>query len=161
VQLQNNTSDTGETLVSGFTITSGSNTFMFGSNMTGSTANKWILIATSNFGTPSVPGSVAPDYVIPAGFLATGGGSLNYATGTDTWSYPPLPTDGVHALMRNSGMPAGNSPINFAGQQGFINLSTAVPAVPRRGIALLVAAILLASSGLLRNRDRWLRAASR
>jgi hypothetical protein len=158
VQLQNNTSDTGETLVSGFTITSGGNTFTFGSNLTGSTANKWILLATSNFA--SLPGGVMPDYVIPAGFLATGGGSLNYASGTDTWNYGAVPVDGVRSLMRDGSEPP-NSPINFAGTMGNVNLSTAVPAIPRWGIAILVGGLLLASSGLLRNRDRWLRAAGR
>ena len=31
------------------------------------------------------------DFIIPAGFLATGGGTLNYASGTDTWVYGALP----------------------------------------------------------------------
>jgi hypothetical protein len=153
VQLQNATTDTGETLLSGFTVMSGGNTFTFGSNLTGSTANKWVLLATSNFA--SLAGGVPPDYIIPPNFLATGGGSLNYASGTDTWNYGVLPTDGVHSLMR-SGTTAVNSPINFAGQMGSVNLSTPVPAVPRWGIVVLVGGILLAASGLLRNRGRWL-----
>jgi hypothetical protein len=152
VQLNNNTTDTTETQVAGFTLTTSSgHTFTFGANLSGSTANKWILLATSGFA--SVPGGVTPDYVIPADFLPTGGGSLTYAGGTDTWSFGAVPTDGVHSLMRDGTTPT-NSVINFAGQTGSVNLASPVPALPRWGIVVLVGALLVASSGLLRSRDR-------
>jgi hypothetical protein len=158
VQLQNNTTDTTETAMTNVNLTAGGQTFVFGRDLTGSTANTWLLVATSGFG--SLPGGVAPDYVLPAHFLATGGETLTYGIGTtiyDTWSYGALPTDGVHALLRDGTTPV-NSVINFAGQTGSVNASTAVPAVPRWGLILLVGAILLASSGLLRiRRDRALR----
>ncbi len=143
------TSDSGEPGVGPFTITSGGNTFNFVTNLPSSaTANTWILIATSNFA--GLKGGVTPDYVIPAGFLATGGGTLNYA-GVDSWSYGAVPTDGVHSLMRD-GTTGVNAAINFAGQAGSVSLATSVPALPTVGIGLLVGALLLAGSGLLRRR---------
>jgi hypothetical protein len=150
------TSDPSETNVGGFTVTSGGHVFTFGSSLSGSTANKWILLATSNFA--GEPGAVVPDYIIPAGFFATGGGSLNYA-GVDTWNYGTVPTDGVHSLMRD-GTTAVNSPTNFSGQSGSVNLASAVPAVPRWGLVLLVGGVLLLGSGLVRYRKRLLPAVS-
>jgi hypothetical protein len=43
------------------------------------TANKRVLIATQGF---EALGLVAPDYVIPNGFLPTNGGTLNFAAST-------------------------------------------------------------------------------
>ena len=63
------TSDPTETGVGGFTVTSGGHVFTFGSSLSGTTANKWILIATSNFA--AEPGAVAPDYIIPGGFFSS------------------------------------------------------------------------------------------
>jgi len=135
-----------------FTITSNTHTFNFVTNLpSNATANTFILVATSGFG--SLAGGVTPDYIIPANFFATGGGTLNYASGVSTWSYGAVPTDGVHSLLRN-GSTAVNSPTNFGGQSGSVNLSTAVPMLPRWGILLLVGALLLAGSGLLVARQR-------
>jgi hypothetical protein len=148
------TSDPSETNVDGFTITTSSgHSFSFGSNLGGTTSNKWILVATG--GLENLPGGVKPDYVLPATsgpFFSTGGGSLNYAN-VDTWSYGAVPTDGVHSLMRDGTTPV-NSVVNFTGQSGSLNLATSVPAVPRWGIVLLVGLVLLAGSGLLRARHR-------
>jgi serralysin len=145
------TTDSGEPGVGPFTITTGSNTFNFVNNLpTSATANTWILIATSNFA--GLKGGVTPDYVIPASFFSTGGGTLNYA-GVDSWSYGAVPTDGVHSLMRDGSTPV-NAPTNFAGQTGSVSLATSVPAIPTLGIALLIGALLLAGSGLLRRRRR-------
>jgi hypothetical protein len=154
VQLQNNTTDPAETGMNGVHLTVGGRTFQFPADLSGSTANKWVLVATSSFA--SLPGGVTPDYVLPAGFLPAGGGSLTYGIGTttyDSWTFGTLPTDGVHALLRDGTTPV-NSAINFAGQTGSVVASTSVPAVPRWGIILLVGGILLAASGLLRIRDR-------
>jgi hypothetical protein len=144
------TSDPSELSVNGFTITTSTgNSFSFGSNLPGTTTNKWILVATG--GLQNLPGGVTPDYLLPATggpFFATGGGTLNYAN-VDTWSYGTVPTDGVHSLMRDGSTPV-NAAVNFAGQSGSLNLTTAVPAVPRWGIVLLVGGMLVAGSGLLR-----------
>ena len=139
----------GEAGVGPFTVTASGHTFNFVTNLpTTSTANTWILIATSGFG--SLPGGVTPDYIIPGNFFATGGGTINYA-GVDAWTYGVVPTDGVHSLMRDGTTPV-NSPKNFAGQSGTVNLATGVPALPTTGIVVLVGALLLAGSGLLRKR---------
>jgi hypothetical protein len=91
-----------------------------------------------------------PDYVIPANFFSTGGGTINYA-GVDVWTYGAVPTDGVHSLARDGTTPV-NSPKNFAGQFGSVILTTAVPTLPTTGIVILIGALLLAASGLLRKR---------
>ena len=74
------------------------------------TARTRVLIATQGF---VALGLVTPDYVMPAGFLAPGGGTLNYA-GVDQWTYGPLPVDGVSALYRN-GETKANVAMNFTG----------------------------------------------
>jgi len=148
----------GEQSVGSFGVTSGTNTFNFVTNLPSSTTsiNKWILIATSNFG--SLAGGVTPDYIIPANFFATGGGTLNYASGTDVWNYGTVPTDGVNALHKSGATvtTSTNSPANFNLQSGAVNLSTTpVPTAPATWIAVLLGAFLLAGSGLLRrNRAR-------
>jgi serralysin len=137
----------GEAGVGPFTVTASGHTFNFVTNLPStSTANTWILIATSGFG--SLPGGVTPDYILPASFFSTGGGTINYA-GIDAWTYGVVPTDGVHSLMRDGTTPA-NSPKNFAGQSGSVNLATSVPAASTAMIVALIGALLLAGSGLLR-----------
>src|SRR5450432_1016401 len=79
------------------------------------TANHSILIATPAF---AALGIVTPDYVMPAGFLFTGVGAVNYA-GVDSINYAALPTDGVNALNRN-GTTSQNQAKNFAGASGTV-----------------------------------------
>jgi hypothetical protein len=89
----------------------------------GSSANKRILLGTSNlqsFGGP------APDYIIPANFISLTGGTVVYQTYHTNCSFPSgsIPTNGTSSLNRTpacggSGCPgtvAVNSPTNFAGQ---------------------------------------------
>lgn len=137
----------GESGVGNFTITSGSKTFTFPTSLPSgvSTLNTWILIATANF--QSLPGGVTPDYIIPAGFLSTGGGTLNYA-GLDVWNYGALPSDGVHELKRDGSTPV-NAVTNFAKQTGSLTPAS-VPALSTYALVLLAGVLLLASSGLLR-----------
>lgn len=145
------TSASGEQSVGAFSITSNTHTFNFVTNLPSSaTANTWILVATSNFS--GLPGGVSPDYIIPANFFPTGGGTLNYASGVQIWNYGTVPTDGVLALHRD-GTTGTNAPTNFAGQSGSVNLTTSVPMVQTWGLILLVGALLLAASGLLRKRE--------
>ena len=80
-----------------------------------STSNRSFLIATAGF---AALGIIAPDYVMPAGFLFTDGGTVNYA-GVDSITYAALPTDGVNALNRN-GTTSQNQPKNFAGASGTV-----------------------------------------
>ena len=123
----------GENLLAGhsFTITHSGNskTFTLPSNLPGGacgyygcspspTANKRVLIATQGF---AALGLLTPDYVIPNQFLATDGGTVNYA-GVDQVPYATLPTDGVMAISR-SGTLVPNVATNFAGKS-----ATAPPA---------------------------------
>jgi len=141
---------TGENTVGSFSVTSGANTFNFVTNLPpGSTANTWMLIATSGF--QSLPGGVTPDYILPSNFFNTGGGTLNYA-GIDNCAYGAVPTDGVHSLARDGSTPV-NSPTNFAGQSGSVNLAAPVPALQTWGLLVLVGAMLFAASGLWKRRS--------
>ena len=140
---------TGENALGAFSIGSTTHTLNFVTNLPpNNTLNAWMIVATSNFG--SLPGGVTPDYVIPANFFPTGGGTFSYG-GVDTWNYGAVPTDGVHSLMRD-GSTAVNSPTNFAGTSGSVNLAAPVPALQTWGLFALVGAMLLAASGLLKRR---------
>jgi hypothetical protein len=139
------TTDGSETGLQSQSVT-GSTTFTFPSNLSGSTANKWLLLATSNF--QGLTG-VQPDGIIPAHFLSTGGGTVTY-TGPDSWTYGALPIDGRHMLVRGNAMPVAAVATNFAGASASVSLSSAVPAVPRWSLVLGVGLLLLAGSGLLR-----------
>jgi hypothetical protein len=83
------------------------------------TAGKRVLVGTQGL---AALGFIAPDYVIPNGFLATDGATLNYA-GADTLTYATLPTDGVGALNR-AGATVPNAATNFAGK------TVSFPALP-------------------------------
>ena len=135
-----------------FNVKAGTNQVNFVTNLpTNLTADTYVLIATAGFG--SLPGGVTPDYVLPfTNFVDTGGGTLNYANGTDVWSYGTVPTDGSLSLKRN-GSTSVNDPENFAGNQGSVDLTSKLPAAGTWGMVLLVGALLLAASGLLRRRQ--------
>ena len=87
------------------------------------TAYSHVLIASRGF---VALGLITPDYVMPDGFLAQGGGTLNYA-GFDQWTYGPLPTDGVNALYR-SGFVKENVATNFISAS--VTVALAAPAPP-------------------------------
>jgi Abnormal spindle-like microcephaly-assoc'd, ASPM-SPD-2-Hydin len=86
----------------------------------GNTVHRSFLIATPGF---AALGIVNPDYMVPAGFLFTDGGTVNYAD-VDQVTYTTLPTDGTNALSRN-GSVVPNLARNFAGTSGSV-----VPAGP-------------------------------
>ncbi len=144
------TADNNEQNVGAFTVTSGANTFNFVTNLpTAATANTWILIGTANVA--GLPGGITPDYIMPAHFFNTGGGTINYA-GVDIWNYGAVPTDGINSLQRN-GSTAVNSPRNFAGASGSLVLGNTVPAMQTWGLVALVGGLLLLASGLLKRRE--------
>jgi Ca2+-binding RTX toxin-like protein len=88
--------------------------FTFPANLPSeSTADTSVLIATQGF---ADLGIVTPNYIVPAGFLFTSGGTLNFA-GADIVTYTALPTDGTHSVNR-SGVVATATPTNFAGATG-------------------------------------------
>ena len=83
------------------------------------TANQRVLIATPGFASLAL---IAPDYTLPARFLAVDGGTLDYA-GIDSVTYTALPADGSGALDRNGNL-VPNVATNFAGA------SVVVPSLP-------------------------------
>ena len=83
------------------------------------TASRRVLIGTQSL---AATGFVTPDYVIPDGFLAADGATLNFA-GADTVTYPSLPTDGVGAI-NHAGATIPNVATNFSGK------AVSLPALP-------------------------------
>lgn len=123
----------GESFWANLTITSThqgtTKTFTFPSDLPStSTANKRVLIATQGF---AALGLVTPNFVVPNGFLATDGGTLNYAN-VDQVTYSALPTDGTHAIDR-TGASVQNVATNFAGQAASVVLASA-PITPAVGL---------------------------
>jgi hypothetical protein len=155
VELETTTAGrTGETNLGGFALTSGGNTVAL-ATLPANPTTQWLLLATMN--EAGQQGGVAPDFLIPANFFSTGGGTINYASGTDTWAYGTVPTDGVHALVRDPNTlavsTAVNAPVNFANVSGQLSVGAPpAPALPAWGIALGIGAILLAGSGMLGRR---------
>lgn len=92
------------------------------------TANRTLLFGTPAFA--ALPGAPPCDYVFPAGsvpFFSIVSDSVSYVP-WDTMSFGPggLPSDGVHS--RNAGgVIACNSPKNFAGVTGSINVGCSLP----------------------------------
>jgi hypothetical protein len=123
----------GENFWSGQTLTAtgpaGARTHVFPANLpNSSTAGRSVLVATQGF---AALGILAPDYVIPNGFLPLTGGSVDFA-GIDSVSYAALPSDGTTALDRN-GTPVPNRATNFAGASASV-VATPPPAVNYQGL---------------------------
>ena len=124
----------GQNFLGGHTLTSThagvTKTFQFPGNLpSGATGGKHALIATQGF---VALGLVTPDYVVPNGFLATDGATVDYA-GVSQMTYATLPTDGVTAL--GSLGPVANAPANFSGASG------SVPALPVTAVEYYRAAV--------------------
>jgi hypothetical protein len=123
VELKEDGGFAGQQFLAGHALTSThagiTKTFTFPANLpSAGTAGKRALIATQGF---AALGLVTPDYVVPNGFLATDGATVDYA-GVSQMTYATLPTDGVSAIG-----PLGtvtNAPVNFSGASG------RVPALP-------------------------------
>lgn len=100
----------GHTLVS--TDGTTTRTFTLPGNLPGDTAGRMMLIGTA--GVRSAFG-VAPDFVMPDGFLHASAGTLTWGEGADTWVHQSLPGAGL-ALFRDSGSGTAGapSPQNFA-----------------------------------------------
>lgn len=108
-------------LFAGQTFTTNAHSYIYPSNLpNSSTADKSFIMATAAFA--ALPGSVTPDYVIPDSFFSTSGDTLTLV-GADSLVIGPVPTDGVMSLNRN-GSTGVNSPTNYAGQTGSIDLSS-------------------------------------
>jgi len=97
-----------------------SRTFQVPNNLPGDTLGHKFLVGTQGF---AALGVVTPDYVVPNGFFPLGNGFINWGEGSASWNYSGLPTDGVNSLDRDSNGPRTNSPQNFAGQTGTVQLT--------------------------------------
>lgn len=108
-------------------------TFTLDHGLASPTTNKHLLFATAGFA--SLAGGVAPDYTLPANFFNPNATSisLNFASvDTVTFAGSALPKDGTNSLTDQS--PSGvqnlvagtNSPTNFAGAVGSINVAAPV-----------------------------------
>ncbi len=92
-----------------------SRSFTFPNNLPGDSANRKFLIGTQGFAALNV---VAPDYIVPNGFLFISDGTVNFAD-ADFVNYASLPTTGGLSI-NDSGATAVNSPENFAGATGTV-----------------------------------------
>jgi hypothetical protein len=124
----------GENFATGSTIRSMSTgkVYTFDRDLSGSTANKNLLVATAGFG--ALAGGVTPDYTLPANFFNPAGDTLrlcftncNGGNLFDTRTFTSVPTDGVMSRVYPSNTLAANSPRNFAGTTGSVNLSAPSP----------------------------------
>jgi hypothetical protein len=115
-----------QNLVGGQQLKSNSNTLTLpaapGGNLPSTaTANHHLLFATAGFS--ALAGGVTPDYLIPAHFFNPAGDTLNWAGPLfDTKTFGAVPTDGIHSLLIPADTSATNSPTNFAGSSGSVNL---------------------------------------
>ncbi|MEM7263728.1 MAG: hypothetical protein AAF488_17200 [Planctomycetota bacterium] len=94
--------------------------FNFPGNLSGSTANQHLLLATAAFA--ALPGAPTPDYIIPENFIGLEEDVLTYwMYGAATMTILPgdLPLDGVNSYFRD-GTTGTNSPTNFAGATGSV-----------------------------------------
>lgn len=83
------------------------------------TGGKSVLVATQGF---ADLGIVAPDYIIPNGFLFTTNGSVTFpGMNGGQISYSALPTDGTLSFNPD-GSTGTNSPTDFAGNTGTVQL---------------------------------------
>jgi hypothetical protein len=106
----------------GITRTSGaqSSRFAFPNNLpSAATASRFVLIGTQSF---AALGLIAPDYVVPDGFVPISNGLIDFA-GVDEMSYVTLPTDGVNAVYRG-GTTKPNLATNFAGSTASVSATT-------------------------------------
>jgi hypothetical protein len=115
IELREAAGANGQNFLAGIGLTStgsgGTNTYTFPANLPSTaTAARSMLIATQAFANLGI---VAPDYIVPAGFLSLAGGTLNYGN-VDVLGYPALPPDGCRSVGR-SGAQAVATPTSFAG----------------------------------------------
>jgi autotransporter-associated beta strand protein len=99
-------------------------TFSVPSNLSTSTdtSNKEFLIGTAGIHAAGAP---TPDFVMPNGFLFSGGGTISFF-GANSGNYTALPTDGSMARVFGVGNNVVNNPQNFTGQVGQVVIPVGV-----------------------------------
>jgi hypothetical protein len=95
-------------------------------NLSGSTLNKKLLLATAAFG--ALPGAVAPDFPtipLPINFFNPNGDTITIFHHVEiaSRSFISVPTDGIRSLNYPGSTLVTNTPTNFASQTGSIDLS--------------------------------------
>ena len=131
-----------ETQMAGKDVFSNSHTFTFPANLEGDTAYRYLLLGTAAYA--ALPGVPPPDYIIPANFFSRTSDTVRwhfYPDATLTYTAGQLPLDG-HLSLNFDHTTSANSPTNWAGQTGIVNLA-GVPAFPFRWLAVLLASALL------------------
>ncbi len=104
--------------------------------LSGSTLNHDLLFGTL---AEQSAGGPTPDFIIPDGFLFSGGGTINFF-GANSGAYTSLPTDGV--LSRTwAGGNAVNSPQNFAGQIGVVPEPSTLALSASAGVVFFLAVL--------------------
>ena len=123
----------GETFLSGHGVRSAAtgNLFTFPANISGSTANEHLLLATAGFA--ALPGAPTPNYTIPSGFFSTAGDTIQYGVAPPgslydsfTFGAGTLPTNGKDSIqvtnfVTHAFTTGANTPQNFAGQSGHVD----------------------------------------
>lgn len=121
--------------LNGQILRSNSHSFTFPSNVSGTTLNKHVLLATSAF--RAMPGAPTPDHIIADNFFSTTADTIVFSV-YDTLIFPAgrLPTNGASSLNKDPNdatdttFIARNSPKNFADQTGIISAVSGPPGVP-------------------------------
>ena len=138
IELVNANNDNFEQAISSHAITSNTRNYPIpGPNLPATTAFKRFLIATPAFA--ALPGAPTPDRILPAGSVPFFS-RVNDTIACNGWpsmvfTAGQLPTDGIHSLVAGAGgtcpcTVAVNSPTNYAGTTGSVDVSPAPPAVP-------------------------------
>jgi hypothetical protein len=83
---------------------------------------KSFLVATQGFAALNI---VAPDYVVPNGFLFPAGGTLSVEVGGDSFTYGALPANSM--AMTRDRVAVTPTPLNFFGMSGAVPAQTAAP----------------------------------
>ena len=125
----------GEIFLSGSRLTSSSHIFIFPGNLTMTTPNNHVLLATDGYA--ALPGVPARDYKIDPNFFSPDGDTMTFSV-YDTWAFGPglVPTDGTGSLNKNENddadtpFVARNSPTNLHDQTGTIGAAGGPPGVP-------------------------------
>lgn len=143
---------TQEIAFQGKVLSSNANEYVFPNNLPPeNTFNRWVLIGTQEFA--DLPGAPAPDFIIPPGFFDPSGDEIRYRDTIDIFTIPSgaMPTDGLHSLLTDLSTPV-NSPTNFAGTEGSVDLRSVIPALPSWGIYAVLLAMALGSLLALRRK---------
>lgn len=128
--------------------------FNIPANLTGNTANKYLLFGTSAFA--ALPGAPTPNYIIPSNFFAINGDTIQWSPidNYDTFTYVSgnLPVNGIDSIQvtnwaTDTFTTSANSPTNYAGVSGSVNAGPPVPAVSTWG--MIVVALLVLSAGTI------------